>query len=96
MKASQFSFSRLHKADPVLGVDMSSTGEVGCIGDLSLIHISVEKKDSIHYNQVSGKEMKAFFIDGDMRLVEVNGNVLVVYYPVAVSYTHLSSTPERN
>ena len=33
VKASQFSFSRLHKADPVLGVDMSSTGEVGCMGD---------------------------------------------------------------
>ena len=33
IKASQFSFSRLQKADPVLGVDMSSTGEVGCIGD---------------------------------------------------------------
>jgi len=33
IKASQFSFSRLHKADPVLGVDMSSTGEVGCMGD---------------------------------------------------------------
>ena len=33
VKASQFSFSRLHNADPVLGVDMSSTGEVGCIGD---------------------------------------------------------------
>jgi carbamoyl-phosphate synthase large subunit len=33
IKASQFSFSRLSKADPVLGVDMSSTGEVGCIGD---------------------------------------------------------------
>ncbi len=33
VKASQFSFSRLQKADPVLGVDMSSTGEVGCIGD---------------------------------------------------------------
>ncbi|MDA3821499.1 MAG: ATP-grasp domain-containing protein, partial [Bacteroidales bacterium] len=32
-KAPQFSFSRLKKADPVLGVDMSSTGEVGCIGD---------------------------------------------------------------
>lgn len=32
IKASQFSFSRLQKADPVLGVDMSSTGEVGCIG----------------------------------------------------------------
>ena len=33
VKASQFSFSRLHNFDPVLGVDMSSTGEVGCIGD---------------------------------------------------------------
>jgi len=33
IKASQFSFSRLTKADPVLGVDMASTGEVGCIGD---------------------------------------------------------------
>ncbi|MCQ4902073.1 hypothetical protein, partial [Phocaeicola vulgatus] len=33
VNASQFSFSRLHKADPVLGVDMSSTGEVCCIGD---------------------------------------------------------------
>jgi len=33
VKASQFSFARLHNADPILGVDMSSTGEVGCIGD---------------------------------------------------------------
>ncbi|NPD55407.1 carbamoyl-phosphate synthase (glutamine-hydrolyzing) large subunit [Prevotella sp. PTAC] len=33
VKASQFSFARLQNADPVLGVDMSSTGEVGCIGD---------------------------------------------------------------
>ena len=33
VKASQFSFSRLQGSDPVLGVDMSSTGEVGCIGD---------------------------------------------------------------
>lgn len=33
VKASQFSFSRLQNADPVLGVDMASTGEVGCIGD---------------------------------------------------------------
>lgn len=32
IKASQFSFSRLQKADPVLGVDMASTGEVGCLG----------------------------------------------------------------
>ncbi len=33
IKASQFSFNRLQNADPVLGVDMSSTGEVGCLGD---------------------------------------------------------------
>ena len=33
VKASQFSFSRLQKADPVLGVDMASTGEVGCLGE---------------------------------------------------------------
>jgi carbamoyl-phosphate synthase large subunit len=33
VKAPQFSFSRLQKADPILGVDMSSTGEVGCIGE---------------------------------------------------------------
>ena len=33
IKASQFSFTRLQGADPVLGVDMTSTGEVGCIGD---------------------------------------------------------------
>ena len=33
IKASQFSFARLQNADPVLGVDMSSTGEVGCLGD---------------------------------------------------------------
>ena len=33
VKAAQFSFSRLQNADPVLGVDMSSTGEVGCLGD---------------------------------------------------------------
>lgn len=35
IKASQFSFNRLQKADPVLGVDMASTGEVGCLGEYS-------------------------------------------------------------
>ncbi len=35
IKASQFSFSRLQGADPVLGVDMSSTGEVGCLGEMT-------------------------------------------------------------
>lgn len=44
--------------------------------------LAVEEKDSIHYNQITGKEMKAFFQGGEMRQVDVNGNVLVVFYPV--------------
>ncbi len=44
--------------------------------------LAIERKDSIHYNQVAGKEMKAFFEKGEMRQVDVNGNVLVIYYPV--------------
>lgn len=44
--------------------------------------LAVEQKDSVHYNQVSGKEMMAYFSGGEMRQVDVNGNVLVVYYPV--------------
>ena len=44
--------------------------------------LAVEQKDSIHYNQVSGKEMMAYFDKGEMRRVDVNGSVLVVFYPV--------------
>lgn len=44
--------------------------------------LAVEQKDSIHYNQVAGKEMTAYFIDGEMRQVDVNANVLVIFYPV--------------
>lgn len=44
--------------------------------------LAIEQKDSVYYNQVSGKEMMAYFTEGEMRRVEVNGNVLVVYYPV--------------
>ncbi|MCC8188327.1 MAG: hypothetical protein LIP08_12720 [Bacteroides sp.] len=43
--------------------------------------LSVEMKDSIRYNQVAGKEMKAYFQDGEMRRVDVIGNVLIVFYP---------------
>lgn len=43
--------------------------------------LAVEQKDSIHYNQVTGKEMKAFFINGDMHQVDVIGNVLIAFYP---------------
>ena len=59
IKASQFSFNRLQKADPVLGVDMASTGEVGCLGDdsgtalltamLSVGHRIPKKKHSFVY-----------------------------------------------
>ena len=44
--------------------------------------LAIEQKDTLYYNQVTGKEMKAFFEAGDMRRVEVNGNVLVLFYPV--------------
>ncbi len=44
--------------------------------------LTIEQKDSVHYNQVSGKEMMAFFKDGDMRQVDVNGSVMVIFYPV--------------
>ncbi len=43
--------------------------------------LTVERKDSVHYNQVNGKEIKAYFIDGDVRKVDVLGSVHVVYYP---------------
>ncbi|GAE82279.1 OstA-like protein [Bacteroides reticulotermitis] len=43
--------------------------------------LTVEMKDTLHYNQVSGKEMKAYFENGDMRRVEVIGNVLIAFYP---------------
>lgn len=44
--------------------------------------LSVERLDSVNFNQVAGKEMKAFFEQGDMRRVEVNGSVRVVYFPM--------------
>jgi lipopolysaccharide export system protein LptA len=44
--------------------------------------LSVEEIDSVHYNQVSGKEMKAYFRDGEMHKVDVIGSVRVVYYPM--------------
>lgn len=43
--------------------------------------LSVERKDSLHYNQVAGKEMKAFFVKGEMKKADVIGNVRIVFYP---------------
>ncbi|WP_321333565.1 OstA-like protein [uncultured Bacteroides sp.] len=43
--------------------------------------LTIEMKDSIHYNQVSGKEIKAYFKEREIRKIDVIGNVLVVFYP---------------
>lgn len=43
--------------------------------------LTVERKDSIHYNQVSGKEIKAYFVGKEVRQVDVLGTVRVIYYP---------------
>lgn len=77
IKASQFSFNRLQKADPVLGVDMASTGEVGCLGDntstallksmLSVGHRIPEK--TILLSTGSAKQ-KAEMLDAAKTLVE--------------------------
>ncbi|MDR0961042.1 MAG: hypothetical protein LBM62_00565 [Mediterranea sp.] len=47
--------------------------------------LTIERIDSLHYNQASGKEMKAFFKDGEMYQVEVDGNVRVIFHPVEES-----------
>ena len=65
IKASQFSFARLHKADPVLGVDMSSTGEVGCLGanfDEALLNAMI----SVGHH-VPSKEKGILVSSGDVR-----------------------------
>jgi len=79
IKASQFSFNRLQKADPVLGVDMSSTGEVGCLGDdsdqallkamLSVGHRIPEKKILL---STGGAKQKAEMLDA-ARMLHENG-----------------------
>ena len=76
IKASQFSFNRLQKADPVLGVDMSSTGEVGCLGDdtsaaLLKSMLSVGHRIPKHTVLLStgGAKQKAEMLDAARRLV---------------------------
>ena len=77
IKASQFSFNRLQKADPVLGVDMASTGEVGCIGGdtncallkamLSVGHRIPEKNIML---STGSTKQKAEMLDAAKQLVE--------------------------
>ena len=77
IKASQFSFNRLQKADPVLGVDMASTGEVGCIGDntdTALLKAMLSVGYRIPQNTVllstGGAKQKAEMLDAARMLVE--------------------------
>ena len=77
IKASQFSFNRLQKADPVLGVDMSSTGEVGCLGDdtnqaLLKSMLSVGQRIPEHTVLLStgGAKQKAEMLDAAKQLID--------------------------
>ena len=79
VKASQFSFARLQNADPVLGVDMSSTGEVGCMGDTfeeallnSLIATGykIPSKDKGIMLSIGGAKEKASLLDAAQALVK--------------------------
>ena len=79
VKASQFSFARLQNADPVLGVDMSSTGEVGCMGDTfeeallnSLIATGykIPSKDKSIMLSSGGTKEKASLLDAAQALVK--------------------------
>ena len=82
IKASQFSVKRLQKADPVLGVDMASTGEVGCLGDdtdnalmqamLSVGHRVPEKNILL---STGGAKQKASMLDAARELKENGYNL---------------------
>lgn len=82
IKASQFSFNRLQKADPVLGVDMSSTGEVGCLGDdtnsallksMLSVGMRIPKKNILL--STGGAKQKADMLDA-ARLLQSKGYTL--------------------
>lgn len=79
IKASQFSFNRLQKADPVLGVDMASTGEVGCLGDTTnhaLLKSMLSVGQRIPKNSVllstGGAKQKAEMLDA-VKMLSRNG-----------------------
>ncbi|MEY8721685.1 OstA-like protein [Bacteroides stercorirosoris] len=73
-----------HGEQQVVGEEIKAYMNDSTIDWIHIINqaLVVEKKDSVHYNQVTGKEMKGFFVEGDMRQIDVNGNVLVVFYPI--------------
>ncbi|MCX6245221.1 MAG: carbamoyl-phosphate synthase (glutamine-hydrolyzing) large subunit [Bacteroidetes bacterium] len=82
IKASQFSFSRLQKADPMLGVDMASTGEVGCLGD-TIYDAVLKSMLSVGY-RIPGKNIlissgpiksKTILLEGCRMLAEKKYNI---------------------
>lgn len=99
IKASQFSFNRLQKADPVLGVDMSSTGEVGCLGDdtndallksMLAVEQGIPKKTILL--STGGAKQKAEMLDAAKKLVE-NGYEL---YATGGTSKYLDDNGVRN
>ena len=77
IKASQFSFNRLQKADPVLGVDMASTGEVGCLGDdtndallKSMLSVGHRIPEHTVLLSTGGAKQKAEMLDAAKQLVD--------------------------
>ncbi|WP_314663538.1 carbamoyl-phosphate synthase (glutamine-hydrolyzing) large subunit [Prevotella aurantiaca] len=79
IKASQFSFNRLQKADPVLGVDMSSTGEVGCIGEdthtallKSMLSVGQRIPEKNILLSTGGAKQKAEMLDA-AKILKANG-----------------------
>ena len=93
IKASQFSFSRLQKADPVLGVDMSSTGEVGCLGDdtdcailKSMLSVGLRIPEKSILISSGDAHQKASLLEPCRKLAEKGYQL----YATAGSYNYLS------
>ncbi|MDR0927580.1 MAG: carbamoyl-phosphate synthase (glutamine-hydrolyzing) large subunit [Ignavibacteria bacterium] len=85
IKASQFSFSRLQKADPVLGVDMASTGEVGCIADdtseailKSMLSVGYRIPESNILLSMGTSKQRASMLDA-ARMLEAKGYSLFAF-----------------
>ena len=82
VKASQFSFNRLQKADPVIGVDMTSTGEVGCLGEdansalltsMLSVGMRVPKKNVLF--SIGSPKQKAQMLDSARQLLSKGFNI---------------------
>ncbi len=93
IKASQFSFARLQQADPILGVDMASTGEVGCIGD-DFNEALLKSILSVGYNipqknvlMSSGDAVNKADLLGACRLLDRNGYTI---YATGGTYRYLT------